>query len=123
MASPTTTTLVAAILWRRFSIRSRVSTSKCGMWNVECEMYRWASCRKRPSIDIPHSAFCISNSWDPPFLLRPPLQRDRPHPPRFLRAVRDPVHAAIARECPATAHHSASRGEPDGACDGAGKEG
>src|SRR5438477_10285707 len=121
MASPTTTILVAAILRSRASMRSRVMYTECGISKTVHSL-------REARHSIPHSAFRISHSWNPPFLLSPPLECDSPHPsspacPSHMTGVADQVHAAVSRQHPAPVRHMPRNRQTQRARDDAGEDG
>src|SRR5438105_8228334 len=122
MASPTTTTLVVAILRSRASTRSRVMCTKCGMRNAECGISTTVHVLREAHHSIPHSAFRISHSWDPPFFFCPPLYGHGPHPPRLLRSIMNEVHTAVSRHHPAPMRRMPGNREAQRASDDAGED-
>src|ERR1043166_2008593 len=109
MASPTTTTLVVAILRSRDSRRSRVTMCDCGLPIADCGiswkgrapldtfLYNPQSAIDNPQ--LPYNPQSVSRN--PPLLLGSPLQLNRAHPPGIGCAIVNQVHAAVARQCPA----------------------
>src|SRR5882762_6516982 len=127
MASPTTTIFAAAILWSRFSIRSRVIIWTWGVWRVTCGVAMKSRSRCDARIDTPHAARPTFCSRYPPLFLGPPLECDAPHPPRFrdsahVPRVRDPMHSSVGRQHPAPVRRMAACRKPERALDHAGEE-
>src|SRR5438105_848899 len=112
MASPTTTIFVAAILRSRFSIRSRVIIWTWGVWRVTCGVAMKSRSRCDARIDTPHAARPTFFSRYPSLLLSSPAQLHAPYPAPLLRAVRNQVHAAVARQHPAAVGGAAGDREP-----------